>query len=78
MKKLIITFVAFFLVGCATLKVTTPTGYTLDYSRIGDQMINASVMKNPKTSEVEINIYQKSDANALAEAIRIIGVLAVP
>jgi len=66
-----------FLVGCASVSYNTETG-EMRYIRVGDQQIEGlKINKTDKGVKVEL-AGQKSEAHALAEAIRVIGVLAAP
>ena len=67
----------FFLAGCASVSYNTETG-EMKYIRIGDQQIEGlKINKTEKGVKVEL-AGQKSEAHALAEAIRVIGVLTTP
>ena len=75
MKKLFLIIVAvlFLFTGCSTI-----TWGDFSYTRWGDQKIQGlEVVKDG--NKITVNLEgQQSDAEALAEAIRIIGVLSVP
>ena len=77
MKKLFLVIVtAVFLTGCASINLNPATG-EVSYFRLGDQHIQGlKVIKNEDgTFSVKLE-GQQSEAQALTEAIRIIGVLA--
>ena len=72
--KIILMIVGFaFLVGCASISVDPQTG-EINYYRIGDQHIKGFEMTN-KDTKIKFE-GQQSNADALSEAIKVIGVLA--
>jgi len=78
-KILLYGFIALCLLfaGCASVSYNTETG-EMKYIRVGDQQIEGlKINKTEKGTRVEL-AGQKSEANALSEAIQIIGVLAGP
>jgi len=75
LKSLALCFASFMLIGCATVKFNPETG-EVKYTRIGDQHIQGFEMEIKQSGDVIVRLKgQQSNAEALTEAIRIIGVL---
>ena len=78
MKKLIIIILAMMVTGCASVVFNPDTG-EVKYSRIGDQHIQGLEVRRSADGGVKLKMEgQQSEADALTEAIKIIGVLAEP
>lgn len=75
MKKLIGIIFVFLIVGCASVTFNPDTG-EVKYKRIGDQHIQGLKIIRSADGGVELRMKgQQSEAEALTEAIRVIGVL---
>lgn len=78
MKKLIIIIFCALLTSCASIKFNPDTG-EVKYTRFGDQHIQGFELKKGKDGVVKVLLKgQQSNAEALTEAIKVIGALAVP
>lgn len=78
MKKLIIIIFCILLASCASIKFNPDTG-EVKYTRFGDQHIQGFELEKTENGGVKVLLKgQQSNAEALTEAIRVIGVLAVP
>lgn len=78
MKKFLIFVIILLMVGCASISFNPDTG-EVRYIRIGDQHIQGFEVERMSNGSVKVKMSsQQSEAQALTEAIRIIGVLAVP
>ena len=79
MKKISVLCGIFsFLVGCASISFNPDTG-NVEYTRIGDQHIQGFELSKSSKGDVTIKFQgQQSNADALTEAIKIIGVLSAP
>jgi len=79
MKKLfLIIMAAMFLCSCASIKFNPDTGL-ISYSRLWNQKITGFILERRSDGSFMVRIDgQQSDTKALEEAIRIIGLLAVP
>jgi len=77
MKKLVIIS-SVLLMGCASVSYNPSTG-EVHYTRIGDQHIQGFEVKKSKDGDYKVKMEsQQSQAEALTEAIRIIGTLSAP
>jgi len=75
MKKVIATVTMLALTGCASIAYNTDTG-EIKYSRIGDQHIQGLEVRRSADGAIKIKMEgQQSEAEALTEAIRVIGML---
>jgi len=76
MKKLIVTASLLMLMaGCASVTFNPDTG-EVKYKRIGDQHIQGLEIKRSADGGVKLKMEgQQSEAEALTEAIRVIGIL---
>jgi len=73
--KTIIVLICLLFVGCASVTLKLPTGEEISYSRVGDQQIRGFEMVTKDGTKIKLK-GQQSNAEALTEAIKIIGVLA--
>ena len=76
MKKIVVLCIAIvFLAGCASISFNPDTG-NIEYTRIGDQHIQGFELSKSGKGDVKIKLQgQQSNADALTEAIKVIGVL---
>jgi len=77
-KTIIACIVFGFMTGCASISFNPDSG-EIKYTRIGDQHIQGFSMRKTANGETKIKMEgQQSNAEALTEAIKLIGVLARP
>ena len=78
MKAIILCVIFGFLVGCASISFNPETG-NVEYTRIGDQHIQGFELSKSGKGDVKIKMQgQQSNADALTEAIKVIGILSAP
>lgn len=74
MKRILAILLCFLFIGCASISFNPETS-EVKYTRIGDQQISGLEV-NKTANGVKIKLEgQQSNADALAEAIKIIGTL---
>jgi len=74
--KMLLVIGLLYMVGCASIEYNPKTG-KVSYSRIGDQQIQGFEVRQTKDGLIIKMDKQQSEADALAEAIKVIGILSV-
>ena len=75
MKKLVMIILLITITGCATVEFNPDTG-NVKYTRMGDQHIQGFEVKRTADGGFRVKMEgQESEASALTEAIKVIGVL---